>query len=128
MNRFRNNIFFKMYRVATNFGPEWVIFWNDWERREFDWLTRLWERKRRRSLRKREKRALCLGKKEEERVFVMFVSFLCVIWEGECMCNNHMSWFLFLFGRTNDNCHLPQVVFHLPQIVFYLHQFLSGFV
>ena len=29
--------------------------------------------------REREKRALCLGKKEEEMVFVMFVSFLCVI-------------------------------------------------
>ena len=86
-----------MYKAATNFGPEWVIFWNDWERREFDWLTRLWERKRTRSLRKREKRALCLGKKEEEKVFVMFVSFLCVIWEGECMCNKHMPWFLFLF-------------------------------
>ena len=40
---------------------------------------RLWERKRRRSLTKREKRALCLGKKEEERVFVMFVSFLCYL-------------------------------------------------
>ena len=90
MNRFRNSIFSRCTEQQLILVPsesssemiergESLIDWRDCEREREEGA---WERER-----EREKRALCLGKKEEEMVFVMFVSFLCVIWEGECVCN-----------------------------------------
>ena len=88
MNRFRNSIFSRCTEQQLILVPsesssemiergESLIDWRDCEREREEGA---WERER-------EKRALCLGKKEEEMVFVMFVSFLCVIWEGEGVCN-----------------------------------------
>ena len=87
MNRFRNSIFSRctehqLILVPSESSSEMI------DRGESLNNRRDCEREREEGAWEREREtSFVFRQKEEEMVFVMFVSFLCVIWEGECMCN-----------------------------------------